>query len=346
MRPNIKYTTKSTNPHGQYPVALLQGQYQYNFKKYTSDELKQIPINTVIYQAETPLPIQYEEWKIREANPNRQRRIFNKQDNGSEGEDERMDTVYYHKPATTTSEVHYNSTANNTSHINSVGNHANDYVSHAKGKMTVGAHLLANNTVNKPQANPAMQSQQSSPAVQSQTSNFRISCSAAPTVANLIQQKANASNLAPSSPAGATVKVNISSMAKQEAAIMKPCYVCLRSSPISTPGAIETVNVDQFMVHCSACDRYAHPTCLELNPSLVRWPAILEYNWQCMDCKKCSGCQKPHDEDKMMFCDRCDRGFHTYCVGLKEVPSDAWFCPKCPQHENCKSFIINKKISR
>lgn len=325
-KPNIKYTTESFNPHSQYPVALLQGQFQYHYKKYTSDELKQIPINTVIYQAETPLPIQYEEWKLREANPNRQRRAFNKQDNGSDGENERMDTAYQQNPTMTTSnEVHYNLSTNiNTSHSN------NDYVSH-KGKMTVGAHLMANNT--KPQASPVMQAQQSNP-LQSQTSNFRISCSAAPTVASLIQQKAAASNQASNSPASsATVKVNISSAIKQEAAIIKPCYICLRSSPISTPGAIETVNVDQFMVHCSACDRYAHPTCLELNPDLVRWPAITEYNWQCMDCKKCSGCQKPHDEDKMMFCDRCDRGFHTYCVGLKEVPSDAWFCPKCPQHE-------------
>lgn len=348
MRPNIKYSTESTNPHGQYPVALLQGQYQYHYKKYTTDELKQIPINTVIYQAEVPVAIQYEEWKMREANPNRQRRVFNKHDNGSDGENERMETAYHHqKSMTSAGEVHYNQAASSmvvsSSHINSAG--SNEYVSHAKGKMTVGAHLLANNGANKPQASPVMQSQQSSPAVQPQPSNFRISCSAAPTVASLIQQKAAGSNLAQSSPASATVKVNISSMIKQEAAIIKPCYVCLRTSPISTPGAIETVNVDQFMVHCSACDRYAHPTCLELNPDLVRWPAILEYNWQCMDCKKCSGCQKPHDEDKMMFCDRCDRGFHTYCVGLKEVPSDAWFCPKCPQHENSGVSTIKSELA-
>lgn len=31
----------------------------------------------------------------------------------------------------------------------------------------------------------------------------------------------------------------------------------------------------------------------------------------------------------MMFCDRCDRGFHTYCVGLGEVPSGSWLCTEC-----------------
>jgi len=48
-----------------------------------------------------------------------------------------------------------------------------------------------------------------------------------------------------------------------------------------------------------------------------------------MDCKACSTCNKAHDEDKMMFCDRCDRGYHTYCVGVKDVPSGAWLCSTC-----------------
>ena len=30
-----------------------------------------------------------------------------------------------------------------------------------------------------------------------------------------------------------------------------------------------------------------------------------------------------------MFCDRCDRGFHTYCVGVKAVPSGTWLCKNC-----------------
>ncbi len=53
-----------------------------------------------------------------------------------------------------------------------------------------------------------------------------------------------------------------------------------------------------------------------------------------MDCKKCSACQDPHDEEKMMFCDRCDRGFHTYCVGLSEVPSGSFFCKNCEKPDS------------
>lgn len=95
------------------------------------------------------------------------------------------------------------------------------------------------------------------------------------------------------------------------------CYVCQKNS-----------SEDQ-MVHCSSCPRHSHPSCLELNPKLVDWNCIRNYKWQCMDCKMCSTCNKAHDEDKMMFCDRCDRGYHTYCVGVKEVPSGAWLCSTC-----------------
>ena len=31
----------------------------------------------------------------------------------------------------------------------------------------------------------------------------------------------------------------------------------------------------------------------------------------------------------MIVCDFCDRGFHTFCVGLEEVPDGKWGCPKC-----------------
>ena len=31
--------------------------------------------------------------------------------------------------------------------------------------------------------------------------------------------------------------------------------------------------------------------------------------------------QDPADEDKMLFCDLCDRGYHIYCVGLQAIPN-------------------------
>ncbi len=96
------------------------------------------------------------------------------------------------------------------------------------------------------------------------------------------------------------------------------------------------------MIHCSSCPRYSHPDCLELNPNLVDWHCIRNYNWQCMECKICSMCNEPHDEDKMMFCDRCDRGFHTYCVGVKDVPSGSWMCARCKTTDNTSSAVKNR----
>jgi hypothetical protein len=29
----------------------------------------------------------------------------------------------------------------------------------------------------------------------------------------------------------------------------------------------------------------------------------------------------------MLFCDRCDRGYHTFCVGLRALPDGNWICP-------------------
>ncbi|CAF3820828.1 unnamed protein product [Rotaria magnacalcarata] len=31
----------------------------------------------------------------------------------------------------------------------------------------------------------------------------------------------------------------------------------------------------------------------------------------------------------MMFCDRCDRGYHTYCIGLEAIPDGSWQCSAC-----------------
>lgn len=47
-----------------------------------------------------------------------------------------------------------------------------------------------------------------------------------------------------------------------------------------------------------------------------------------------------------MFCDRCDRGFHTYCVGVKEVPSGSWFCLTCKTSDGSdKSTPIKSKLN-
>lgn len=62
-----------------------------------------------------------------------------------------------------------------------------------------------------------------------------------------------------------------------------------------------------------------HPSCLDMTMELVSM--IKTYPWQCMECKTCIICGQPHHEEEMMFCDMCDRGYHTFCVGLGAIPS-------------------------
>lgn len=56
-----------------------------------------------------------------------------------------------------------------------------------------------------------------------------------------------------------------------------------------------------------------------------------------MECKRCVECSDSGNEEQMMFCDRCDRGYHVFCVGLKKIPQGNWDCPLCaPQATRSK----------
>lgn len=89
------------------------------------------------------------------------------------------------------------------------------------------------------------------------------------------------------------------------------------------------------LIICGSCKSASHPTCIDL--TLVMVPKIESYNWQCMDCKTCVTCNDPDDEDKMIFCDMCDRGYHIYCVGLRRVPNGRWHCKECAMCSSCGS---------
>ena len=46
-------------------------------------------------------------------------------------------------------------------------------------------------------------------------------------------------------------------------------------------------------------------------------------------------CKSKDDEDSMLLCDGCDKGYHTYCVvpPIQTVPPGDWFCPKCLENK-------------
>ncbi|GAB1601423.1 uncharacterized protein LOC115217352 isoform X1 [Argonauta hians] len=109
----------------------------------------------------------------------------------------------------------------------------------------------------------------------------------------------------------------------------KECRVCHK-------GPMKGRNKKEELVSCSECGATGHPACLDLTKAMVS--IIKNYPWQCMECKTCVQCMDPYDEDKMMFCDRCDRGYHTFCVGLKAIPTGRWECTITITSQNQKSL--------
>ncbi|RXG71901.1 PHD finger protein 10 [Armadillidium vulgare] len=89
------------------------------------------------------------------------------------------------------------------------------------------------------------------------------------------------------------------------------------------------------LIICGTCRTPSHPTCIDLTLAMIT--KIESYSWQCMDCKTCAQCNDPDDEERMIFCDMCDRGYHIYCVGLRRVPNGRWHCKECAVCFTCGS---------
>ncbi|CTQ86796.1 PHD-type domain-containing protein [Caenorhabditis elegans] len=94
------------------------------------------------------------------------------------------------------------------------------------------------------------------------------------------------------------------------------------------------------MICCATCKIAYHPQCIEMPERMAA--LVKTYEWSCVDCRLCSICNKPEKEDEIVFCDRCDRGFHTYCVGLKKLPQGTWICDTYCAIENMK---FNRRAS-
>ncbi|KAI0122616.1 hypothetical protein F4814DRAFT_458255 [Daldinia grandis] len=45
--------------------------------------------------------------------------------------------------------------------------------------------------------------------------------------------------------------------------------------------------------------------------------------------RPCPICDRTDHEDVLLLCDNCDAPYHTYCVGLDNVPRGHWFCLEC-----------------
>ncbi|XP_035226490.1 PHD finger protein 10-like [Stegodyphus dumicola] len=237
----IHYPVKTTKVKtytkpGKYPVSLLPGQFQDYYKAYSSDELKYLPVNTVLY------------------GPLKEMSTLKAPSDGSHSDSD----------DSTASEGSCCSSSQGTHDDSSSGSEKNEKSENSR-KSTVSLEKCP----------------------LSSDSAYR--------------QK---------------VKPN---------AICKVCKM-------GPEGKVKDGKPEE-LVHCSDCENSAHPSCIELTSEVV--DVLKTYPWQCMDCKVCSHCRDPNDEDKMLFCDVCDRGYHTFCVGLKSLPQGKWVCRRCGSCSVC-----------
>ncbi|XP_043701721.1 histone-lysine N-methyltransferase ATXR6-like [Telopea speciosissima] len=61
----------------------------------------------------------------------------------------------------------------------------------------------------------------------------------------------------------------------------------------------------------------------------------------------CEECRSGDAADELLLCDKCDRGFHLFCLRpiLVSVPKGLWFCPPCSNLKKPKKFpLIQTKI--
>ncbi|CAE1290987.1 DPF2 [Acanthosepion pharaonis] len=71
------------------------------------------------------------------------------------------------------------------------------------------------------------------------------------------------------------------------------------------------------LVSCSDCGRSGHPSCLQFTPNMI--------------ISSCGLCGTSDNDDQLLFCDDCDRGYHMYCLTpqLSEPPEGSWSCHLC-----------------
>jgi len=83
------------------------------------------------------------------------------------------------------------------------------------------------------------------------------------------------------------------------------------------------------LIGCAECGRSGHPTCLQFTKNMKM--SVKKYPWQCIECKTCTLCGTSENDDKLLFCDDCDRGYHMYCLvpPMKTAPEGNWSCSIC-----------------
>ena len=81
---------------------------------------------------------------------------------------------------------------------------------------------------------------------------------------------------------------------------------------------------------CTQCEMSFHGVCLQLTAQLVQ-NLTKRYDWRCGECKACKVCNEMTNDESLLFCDWCDRAYHTFCLDppLDKAPLGTWNCVDC-----------------
>ncbi|XP_036140545.1 bromodomain adjacent to zinc finger domain protein 2B isoform X6 [Monomorium pharaonis] len=92
--------------------------------------------------------------------------------------------------------------------------------------------------------------------------------------------------------------------------------------------------------------------CAKLRNRCVSLKATNQYK-QLLTTSQTSNCQFCHsgdNEDKLLLCDGCDRGYHTYCFRpkMENIPDGDWYCHECMNkatgERNC--LVCGKRVGK
>lgn len=122
---------------------------------------------------------------------------------------------------------------------------------------------------------------------------------------------------------GSKIK-NGNSLAKSHVKQNRFCDFCHGTSDKN-----RRTRLPEELISCSTCGSSGHPSCLKFSDNIRL--SVQKYDWQCIDCKTCSNCDTADNEHQLLFCDDCDRSYHTYCLKppLTELPEGSWSCHLC-----------------
>lgn len=121
----------------------------------------------------------------------------------------------------------------------------------------------------------------------------------------------------------------VADFVSQESKRKTTCHLCFETvdtKPKKGPRAAR----DRLVV-CGGCERAYHVVCLNPRPVSTTEPWFCSDECVNMSMLQCQLCGNAENDEKMLLCDGCDRGYHMFCLNppLNEIPEGEWNCPQC-----------------